>query len=419
MSVEADSPRRSEQVARLLGDLGISMLAAGYAVTDVAAALNQVASANGTPELRVGVMPAAVFVDDPGNRATRFDVLPRGESYRFDQTQLVGAIVADAAAGEPIAGIADRIAAVDAIKPRYPLWAVVLGNGLMAAGISVVFGTTWPSVAADFALGLIVGVLLIRSARLPGLAGLLPFFFGFASAFILFGASHLLGGTVQFPLYAAIAPIVVLVPGATITNGVLELAAGDVVSGGGRMVSGFITWLMLVCGIVLGATAAGTSVAEMTAVSGSLDPALGWVGVLVMGVGVGLQLSAPPRLMAMVVLVLIATYAIIVIASPMTGGIVASGIAAAVLLPVLRGIEARRSNLPVIVTFRPCFWLLVPGSLGLGGLIKIASGQAGAVSVMVTVFGTIMAISIGAMVGAAVSELFWPRARPLRSAPRS
>ncbi len=370
MSVEADSPRRSEQVARLLGDLGISMLAAGYAVTDVAAALNQVASANGTPELRVGVMPAAVFVDDPGNRATRFDVLPRGESYRFDQTQLVGEIVADAAAGEPIAGIADRIAAVDAIKPRYPLWAVVLGNGLMAAGISVVFGTTWPSVAADFALGLIVGVLLIRSARLPGLAGLLPFFFGFASAFILFAASHLLGGTVQFPLYAAIAPIVVLVPGATITNGVLELAAGDVVSGGGRMVSGFITWLMLVCGIVLGATAAGTSVAEMTAVSGSLDPALGWVGVLVMGVGVGLQLSAPPRLMAMVVLVLIATYAIIVIASPMAGGIVASGIAAAI-------------------------------------------------SVMITVFGTIMAISIGAMIGAAVSELFWPRARPLRSAPRS
>ena len=146
--------------------------------------------------------------------------------------------------------------AASAMPDRYPVWGFVVGNGLVAAGVSMVFRTSWLAVGLDVVLGLLVGTILVGAQRLPRLAGLLPFGLGLLSATVVFGVGQW-WGLGQAPLFAVFAPIVVLVPGATITNAVIELAAGDVISGGGRLVAGLVTWATMLVGVLSGAALVG------------------------------------------------------------------------------------------------------------------------------------------------------------------
>lgn len=129
-------------------------------------------------------------------------------------------------------------------------------------------------------LGLLVGTILVGAQRLPRLAGLLPFGLGLLSATVVFGVGQW-WGLGQAPLFAVFAPIVVLVPGATITNAVIELAAGDVISGGGRRVAGLVTWATMLVGVLSGAALVGyPPTAAATAPSGGFPglgrPGSGW-----------------------------------------------------------------------------------------------------------------------------------------------
>lgn len=405
-TVAADSATVEEMVGRL----GLAMLAAGYAVTDVGSTLRRVAHVTGRQTMSVGALPNAILIDDPSVQRARVADMDPGTVLRFDQTQVVGTIAAAAAEGraDPTQVMA-RLADVEAMPQRYPTWLMIVGNALMAAGLSVVFRTSWGAVGIDFLVGLLVGAILVGVARVPQLMGLLPFSLGFLTSALVFAAGtwlHL--GTV--PLYAVFAPIVVLVPGAMITNAVIELAAGDVVSGGGRLVAGLVTWLMLLLGILLGAGVVGVLPGEL--VTGPLTEIpvwAPWLGLLVMGLGITVTNSASPRLGIVVVVVLLVTYTIVAAFAAITSTIIASGIAAAVMLVVARLVESRRRNLPTIVTFRPAFWLLVPGSMGLATLTELAGARTSAAeTLIVTVFGTIVAISLGVQIGAVISEAMVP-----------
>ncbi len=404
-SGDSDAPGASD-VEDLVGELGVAMLAAGYAVTDVGTTLHAVAAAHGQPLLTVGAIPTAILIDDPVARRARIAGMEPGTAYRFDQTQAVGrlASLAALAAWSPRV-IRDRLADVAAMPAPYPPWAIAMGNALVAGGVSIVFRTTWLAVAVDCLLGLVVGAVLLWTARAPRLASLMPFILGFVASGTVFAVAHLLDVS-GAPLYAVFAPIVVLVPGAAITNAVIELAAGDVVSGGGRLIGGLVTWLMLLLGILVGAAANGASLTELVLrPPGALPGWAAWPGLLIMGVGIALSNCAPPRLGVVVVVVLLATYALLVGVGSISNSIIGSGVAAAVMLVATRLVEQRRAELPAIVTFRPAFWLLVPGSMGLASLAQFAGDASDtAQSLLVTMGATVLAISIGVQLGAVVSE---------------
>ncbi|MCB0915323.1 MAG: threonine/serine exporter family protein [Actinobacteria bacterium] len=390
----------------MIGRLGLAMLAAGYAVTDVTAELRRVANSAGRAEMSIGALPNAILVDDPAVQRARVADMAAGTEYRFDQCQRVGIVAGRAAVGEltPAAVIAE-LDAVAAMPPRYPAWLVVVGFGAIAAGVSAVFRTTWGALAVDLGVGLVVGVLMVVLGRFPRLTGLLPVALGFASAALVFGASQLLG-LPPVPLFAVFAPIVVLVPGATITNAVIELAAGDVVSGGGRLVAGLVTWVMLLLGVMLGGAAVGVTGAELAeSLVGPLPLWSALVGLVVMAAGITWTGSASAKLGFVVAVVLLLTFGIVAAVSTLVGYQIASGIAAAIMLVATRLTERRHSELPAIVTFRPAFWLLVPGSLGLASLTQVTTSGVGVTEAfLVPVIGTIVAITLGVQVGAVASE---------------
>jgi uncharacterized membrane protein YjjB (DUF3815 family) len=241
----------------------------------------------------------------------------------------------------------------------------------------------------------------------------LPFLAAFAvSAVVYWLAADLRLGTVT--LFVVCAPLVILIPGATITTGVVELAAGDVVSGGGRVVSGLILWATLAVGIAAGAAVVG--VPAGVAYEAPADAVPGWAvwpAIVVLALGVGLFFDASWSLTAVLVVVLTVTYAVVAGAQALASAPVASGIAAAIMLPTLRFLEVMHPRWPAAVTFRPAFWLLVPGSLGLVAITEVSSagGQDSGQTLLVGVVATVVAIAVGVQIGAVLGSLIRPRQR--------
>lgn len=427
--------------ADALGCFGALMLDAGYAVTDVAQSLRETAAAaGGSRDVVIGVLPQAVLIDvaTPADAGARGEATPRaragtagpvasgglvaplrgarlvqagGESLTFDQVGRTGRLVADAARGLiPWRQLPQRVAAIRADPRLRPAWVVVLGSGLMSCGVAVVFGARWWSLAADALLGLLVGALIVGASRWLRVAQLLPFLCAVATTVLLLVAADLAGAD-RVPLFAACAPLVILIPGAIVTNAVIELSAGDVVSGGGRLISGLVVWGLLAAGIAAGAAIVGARIdgagIQLASASGSADAlwgaavpdVLAWPATALVAVGVGLFGSASSRLTAAIVAVLLLTYGLFVGLQPVAGTVVATGAAAGIVLAATRALEAAAPDYPSIVVFRPAYWLLVPGSFGLVAL----TGGGDSDPVRATI-GTILALTVGTQIGAIVAE---------------
>lgn len=419
-----------------LGAFGALMLDAGYAVSDVAQAVRDAAAAghggagdahgdtddDAAGEVVVGVLPQAVLLDSGAGARL---VPATGATLTFDQVGRTGRLVADAQRGRlSPAQLAQRVAAVRAETRLRPVWVVLLGSGYMSCGVSVVFGARWWSLCADAVLGVVVGACIVGASRRLRVAQLLPYLCAVLVTVLLLLAADLAGAG-RVPLFAVCAPLVVLIPGAIVTNAVIELSAGDVVSGGGRLISGLVVWGLLAAGIASGTALLGAHISGDAIVVGGLgglggaagDPtavaaggdagwwgapvpaALAWPATALVAVGVGLFGSASARLTGVIVAELLLTYAVFVGLESRLGTVAATGIAAGVVLAASRALEAVAPDYPTVVVFRPAYWLLVPGSFGLVALTAVGAGDAVRATVAI-----VLALTVGTQVGAIVAE---------------
>jgi len=401
-------PAPDEEV-EAIGRLGVALLDAGYAVTDVSRIAKAVARSN-SAEFTVGALPTGVFVDD-GDR-TRV-LASTGTSFTFEQVGIVGKLAAEAERGMPWRELQDGLDRLYTMHPRYPFWLSLFGSGLISGGIAVVLGNPWWAVGLDFLLGVLVGAVLTVAGRYPRIAAILPFFLALLIA-LLVGLTAVVFGIAEIPFFAIAAPLVILIPGAAVTNALIEVSAGDVVSGGGRLVAGLTIWVLLAAGSVAGVSILGGRLEETAVMMGDgsglaaefVDPIFGWPAVALLAIGVGLFLSATIPVTLVITAVLVLAYAGSVFLTPVLGAGFAAGLTAAVLLAGLRLVERGWPSLPAIVTFRPVFWLLVPGSLGLIAVSGLASNSAGSEDLLFTTASTVLGLVIGVQVGAVVSEAF-------------
>ena len=384
----------SAQLQEFLVRLGSALLAIGTASRDIQGTLKRVATALGSPRATLIVFPTLIFVGLPGEAQTRFDVAEAsGGEVRFDRAAHVYAVVDRALAGEITA--AQGIEALDAIasaRPRFNRLVRIIGHGFASAGVALVLlGAETTSMLYAFALGMLVGAakLFVRPGTYAAI--LLPVATAFALALTVF----LLGRTVLIdePLQVLVPPLVTLLPGAVLTTGIQELAAGDMVAGSSRLVSGIAQLGFLAIGIL--AAMQITGVPASTALL-STQPPLGaiqpWLGVLLFSVGIFLYYCGPRR--SLYFLKLVGTFVM---------GNVFSGFFGALALTVLAYlVQAVRGAPPAVVCFLPAFWLLVPGATGLIRLTQTATGVDFDASSIPNVLGSIVSIALGVLVGTAL-----------------
>jgi uncharacterized membrane protein YjjP (DUF1212 family) len=394
-----DLPVLREFVVRLGG----SMVAAGDSIDSVHRTLTTIADAYDQHDFEFFVLPTGLFVESGAAETARVHLSAEKHRtrLRFDQIASLYELVhrAEAGAVDPLDGLRELH---DIARSPQPHRAIVrvLGHGVLTAGLALLLQPTLGGLAAAFVLGLLVG--LLKVPRLATLDLIFPVVASFVVASIVFAISYW-SGFGDNPLRVLIAPLVTFLPGGVLTTATVELAAGEMVAGASRLVTGIVQLLLLAFGIVAAASLVGIG-------DGALidDPISGlgwwapWVGVCLIAVGDVWHFSAPRRSALWILLVLAVAYAGQTVGAALFGAQLSGFFGALAMAPLVLWIDSRPNGPPSMVTFLPAFWLLVPGALGLIGVTQLASDASDlGYEDLGTTVTSIVAIALGVLIGSA------------------
>lgn len=397
-----------------LESIGEAMIDAGYTVMTVQAALEEIARVNGYPRAEIVVMPTALFISTRSNGELRTGVVSSGHTVLpLNQLDDLDQVVTRARAGELDAGQAGTLIRAIRTEPSPSSSGVrVAAYVILCAALAVLLGASWMGVAIASVLGAGVGtVLLLTSTLSPSTEPIVTVGLSFGCAVIVF----LLARTGLDPgvLPSLIAPLVVLLPGALLTTGVVELATGQMVSGAARVAAGFIQLVLLAAGIVAGASLVGIPRIQLTESSQPLGPLAPWIAVAVFGAAVVINRGGRVRSIGWIVLVLYIAYAAQVLGDVFLGGVLSAFVGAFAMTPVAAFVSRIPSGPAAPVTFLPGFWMLVPGALGLVGVTGILGGDGSGASTVVTTVSTMVAIALGVLSGSALAGRLGASRAPL------
>lgn len=393
--------------------LGEAMSDANYTVNTVRETLDVVARHNGLGSAEVIVLPTAIVVSS----RVRGQVLTRavGTGFRpltFHQVDGVDRVARSARDGTLTpTQVKTMVRLLRDERPPFRSYQRVPAYAVASGALSVLLGASLSGVVVATALGLVVGVLLWLSKRLPDRTRPL----------VTFGSALLVSVTVFWLLNATaldagalpslVAPLIIFLPGAMLTTSVVELTTGQIVSGGARLAAGFMQLILLALGIVAAGTLVGVPAIELAPAQQPLGVVAPWIAVALFGIGIGIHQGAAPYALPWITALLYVAYSVQVLTEPLVGAVISAFLAALVMTPVAAQI-ARHGGPPAIVPFLPAFWLLVPGALGLVGITTLIDAGTGSLNTILATVSTMVAVALGILAGSLV-----PRRRTVTALP--
>lgn len=391
-----------DAVLDFLRQLGVAMCRAGDSADRVTAILDDVARAYAAHGVSFFVLPTGVFVRIETADSSRVDFAPGGyDPLRLDQIDALYRLIDDIRQLRlPVTDAAARLAALVVAGPRFNAAATVLGHGVLTVGLGLMLNPTTVALPVYFVLGMLVGLLRLWADHYRPLDLVFPVATSFAVTWVAFAVVAPLMDA--WPLDIVIPSLVTLLPGAALTMATVELSVGSIMSGSARLVYGLQRLLFLTFGIAMAVDLANGPQGEHGVPMGAWAP---WVGVLVFGLGHVLASSAPRGTFRWLLLVLYVTYAVQAASGLVLSALGASFVAGVVVPPLTYAVQQRRSGPPVMVTFLPAFWMLVPGALGLQGVTQIVGADAvEGLGDFLNALLSIVAIAAGVLVGTSLSE---------------
>jgi uncharacterized membrane protein YjjP (DUF1212 family) len=391
------------ELTNLLRLLGIALCMCGEATGRVAAHLDAVAHAYGVQDTRFFVLPTGVFVRTTHDGAATVDFAPApGVTLRLDQISAVYDLLAEAkAAHPPPEELARRVVAVIESAPRRSPVTTVVGHMILVVGLGMIIKPTPTGLICFAALGVLVGLLKLVAELFSILSAALPV----VAALLVTVVSVVLADELHVPQASRliIPALVTLLPGTALTIGSMELASGEMIAGTSRLVYGLNVLLLLAFGILLGGHLIGLPSKEpAVAALGWWAP---WVGVVLVGIGFFLHFSAPARSLPWLLIVLFIVWGAQAVGTALAGGLAGAFLGGLIVTPAAYFAQSQPGGPPAQVTFLPSFWMLVPGAIGLTGVSQlVVSGSSSSLNDITQALLTIVAISLGQLVGASLTQ---------------
>jgi uncharacterized membrane protein YjjP (DUF1212 family)/uncharacterized membrane protein YjjB (DUF3815 family) len=390
------------ELSELIVQLGLAMTMSGESVDAVQEHLYKIAAAKGFTDVELAVMPTSLFVEfgSDARASVRLGV-PGGRVPRLDQVTDLYALVGRLERNELSTSEGQQqLDALLAARPRYGRLVRIGGYAVLCAGLSLMLQPSWGGLLAALGLGLLVGAL--TTWRFVALTMVLPVLASFTVAAIVFLAAKEFD--VDNPIRSLIPPLITFLPGAVLTTGTVELAAGQVISGSTRLVQGVVILGMLAFGIVAAAELVGAPPAHLLDQPfdrlGDWAP---WVGLLVITLGHHLHNCAPRRTMLPILLVLVVAYVAQSLGALVFGPVTSGFFGALAMTPLVLWMSDQTWGPPSMVTFLPAFWLLVPGAAGLIGATEIVGTDSTlGVNDFSSAINTVFSIALGILIGSAL-----------------
>ncbi len=340
-------------------------------------------------EVQVFSQPTSIFIGFEGEGHDRVRLL-RVEPGGVDLGKLVeiDELLEEVEDGSlPPAAALVRMDALHARAPRWSGFASVFGHALAAGSAAVFFGGRFADTLLSAALGALIGLLELAMSRRPGVTGVFEPMAAFIAAAGGLAGAFVWDGVINDRI-VALASIIVIVPGLSLTVALVELATRHLASGTARLAGAASVFLTIAFGAYLGRVAvmmlAGD--AERTAPLAdpeawlSSPPALA-VAIVFAAVGFGMLFGARLRempwiLAASAVGFVTARVATAVASQSMQDvldGAISAGpvrvaaiaaFAGALAVALFANGYARFRDRPATVPLLPGLLVLVPGSIG-------------------------------------------------------
>jgi uncharacterized membrane protein YjjP (DUF1212 family) len=299
----------------------------------------------------------------------------------------------------PLAQANQQIDQIKAKKPRFGPALIIFGYFLSCIGLTLLYRPDLQSLLITGAAGILVGLIILLFRWQPRFDLLLPVFAAIVVSTLIFNLTRL--GFIFGPANLLITPLIIFLPGALLTTGMIELASKHIISGSARLIYGAAVLLLLFIGIAVGLNLSGLSSYLVYAYEAVVFP---WwaplIGTLLFGVGTFIRLSGANRDLFWILLVLY----IAMLGQSFGEHYVNSYVGAflgAMLMALSSEIIARSPRrTSALVSQMLAFWFLVPGARGLLSVTNILSEdlQSAAIGLAEMVI-LIVSISLGVLLG--------------------
>ena len=326
-------------------------------------------------------------------------VLP-GAGLDLSKLAMVGELVDMLEAGE--ISLSEGSERLDQIGKSPVPWGR-LANGIayafVGAGLAVLFSLGWWDVLFSTVFSMLVyGMVLLSGSFGARTAEWLPL----TSAFVV--AALTVVARFMVPelnlVLVIVAAIAVLLPGYTISLGIIELVGRHVVSGTAHLMSGLVYLAKQLAGAWLGA-ALVISLLPAHPVSAATPVGSVWLWLfmppLIVGLCVIFQTSKRDLFAACFGCAV--AYAGILLGSAITGGNLGN-LLGTIIAVVFANLWARKTGRPTSIVLLPAIILLVSGSIGFRGLAAMSAGQvASGEQQVLQMFVVALTIAAGLLVG--------------------
>lgn len=403
MTEQTPAPATRSDVTDMLTEAAAAMVSSTYPAPQAEEVLRGLAAAYDA-DAEIVLLPTLVLTETKRHGIPQIRTVKT--SYRFDQMTQVQSVLAQARHNKEDAhDVAESLRSIATKTPIYPSWLRVIGYALSALGFGAAFRLDLPALLAVTVLGLIVGVMVLTLSRSPRFAALLPLMATFVAGLMIAGLSIFLDKPDPVRMVAML--IVVLLPGATLTSGIIELVSGYMISGASRLMYALMILGSMAFGGALAIGVSGIPATRLEDVTATLTPVwVAWAGAALYGIGTFLYFCTPVRLWLPSLFVMMVSFGISVLAVPSLGVALSAGIATAVGLITSWAINARLGGGPGdLAIFLPTFWLIVPGSTGFIAITGELESAKNLSDVANTAALTFFAMAIGMMLATAVYPL--------------
>ncbi len=295
-------------------------------------------------------------------------------------------------------------------KPPYSPFLVWLGVVSVSAAFAVEVVGTWEGIFFGILTGMATGAVFLAVDKNPALARLGPLIAAFASGLIAM-VGWQTGYALAAPGLLLIASTFVFIPGDSISMQAYELAQGRWSPAVDRFFYSVFILVLLASGAYFAAVVTSTPVSALLPVAPDGEEFPWWAIYLaripfLLGIMWAFQMDKDHFLTALGVLLLSTATAQAVAIG--TNGIFGTLVSAAVCMYVSLWISQKPRAIPTFVLMVPVVFALSPGSHGVREIETwISHGEMTGVADLMPLFGNLLAIGLGMLIGRMISGKHW------------